>query len=125
MTSVGAGTPPTVGVLWRRVLAGSAELAQVWFEAAVLETYRTAPGHKIIRTNSVGRVRGPQWTLDFGIAGDDEGLIHVGAGDLDRIPEAERAHWAAHARSLPLSANFVAMQLTRGACIDDGDVRPW
>jgi hypothetical protein len=24
-----------------------------------------------------------------------------------------------------LSANYVLMQMTRGACIDDGDVRAW
>lgn len=119
------GTPPTIGLLWRRVLGGRPELVQVWFEARVLDKYRGAAGYKVIRTNTVGRVRGAQWLLDFGIAGESDSLIHVSSADLIRIPESERAHWAGHARALPLSSNYVAMQLTRGSCIDDGDTRTW
>jgi hypothetical protein len=113
-------------VLLGRVLAGAPAMAQVWFRAEVLDRYRELAGYRLIRTDTVGRVRGAQWLLDFGIAGEADGLIHVSAGDLaERLPESERAHWAAHAAGLPLSANFVLMQLTRGACIDDGDVRAW
>lgn len=113
-------------LLLRRVLSGSPELAQVWFHARVLDKYRQAGGYRVIRTNTVGRLRGPQWTLDFGIAGDDDSLIHLSAGDAaSRIPEPEREHWAAHAAALPASMTYVVMQLTRGACIDDGDVRSW
>jgi len=43
----------------------------------------------------------------------------------ERIPEGERAHWISHAVTLPASVNFLAMQSTRGACIDDGDLRSW
>jgi hypothetical protein len=113
-------------VLLGRVLAGAPAMVQVWFRAEVLDRYRGQAGYRLIRTDTVGRVRGAQWLLDFGIAGEADGLIHVSAGDLaERLPESERAHWAAHATGLPLSANYVLMQLTRGACIDDGDVRVW
>lgn len=113
-------------LVYRRVLAGTPSLAQVWFSASVLDKYRQSSGYKLVRTNTVGRLRGPQWTLDFGIAGESDSLIHLSAQDAsERIPEGERDHWAAHVQLLPTSANFVMMQLTRGACIDDGDVRSW
>ena len=113
-------------MLYRRVLQGATGLAQLWFDAAVLDKYRQSAAYKIVRTNTVGRLRGPQWTLDFGIAGEHDSLIHLSAADAaGRIPEGEREHWAAHAASLPASANSLLMQLTRGACVDDGDVRAW
>lgn len=130
MTTGTAGQTTTLGqqsrLLLQRLLSGSPHLAQVWFHAAVLDRYRQAAEHKVIRTASVGRVRGPQWTLDFGIAGDADTLIHVSAGEIAaRLPETEREHWAEHGVALPASQNYVLMQVTRGACIDDGDVRPW
>jgi len=113
-------------ILYRRILGGATGLAQLWFDAAVLDKYRASAGYTIIRTNTVGRLRGPQWTLDFGIAGPDDASIHLSVADAtSRIPEAEREHWAAHAALLPVSANSLLMQLTRGACVDDGDVRVW
>src|SRR5262245_20875392 len=113
-------------LLLRRILAGTPQLAQVWFRADVLDRYREDRTYRVIRTDTVGRVRGPQWLLDFGIAGDGDGLIHVSAGDLSvNLPPSEQAHWGAHAAGPPLSRNYVLMQLTRGACIDDGDVRRW
>jgi hypothetical protein len=115
-----------MGLLFRRLLGGTPALAQLWFRAAVLQKYREGSGFKLIRTNSVGRLRGPQWSIDFGIAGDGDSLIHVSAGEAaERIPESERDHWAAHAAALPVSANYLVMQATRGACVDDGDVRAW
>jgi len=113
-------------LLLRRILAGTPQLAQIWFRADVLDRYREDRTYRVIRTDSVGRVRGGQWLLDFGIAGDGDGLIHVSAGELaGRLPPAEQAHWAAHVAVPPVSGNYVLMQLTRGACIDDGDVRRW
>jgi len=118
--------PGLHGLIVRRVLNGSSGLAQLWFHATVLEKYRAQSGYTVVRSNTVGRLRGPQWTLDFGIAGEGDAFIHLSAADAAaRIPEAERDHWAAHAAELPVSASFLQMQLTRGACIDDGDVRPW
>ena len=113
-------------VLLRRILAGAPQLAQIWFRADVLDRYREDRAYRVIRTDSVGRVRCPQWLLDFGIAGDGDGLIHVSAGELaGRLPPAEQAHWSAHAAGPAVSGNYVLMQLTRGACIDDGEVRRW
>ncbi len=127
----GSGSPPEVqagphALVARRVLNGAEGMAQLWFHAAVLEKYRAQSGYKVVRTSTVGRLRGPHWTLDFGIAGEGDAFIHLSAADaVARIPEAERDHWAVHAAGLPVSINFLQMQLTRGACIDDGDVRPW
>ncbi len=113
-------------LLLQRLLGGAPHLSQVWFHSAVLEKYRQAVGYNVIRTDTVGRLRGPQWTLDFGIADAGEVLIHVSAGEIaGRLPESEREHWAAHGASLPVSDNYVLMQITRGACVEDGDVRPW
>ena len=110
-------------LLTTRLLGGASQLAQVWFDAAVLERYRAAGG-RVMRTNSMGRVKLPAWSLDFGIA--ENALIHVSLGDAQaRIPEGERAHWAAHAVTPALSANYVSVQVTHGTCIDDGELRDW
>lgn len=133
---VEAAPDPQVGRartrLIMRALAGTPGLAQVWFDATVLDRYRGAPGYSIMRTDTVGRVRCGSWRLDFGIAhpgqfGSGAPLtIHASIGDLaDRLPEAERAHWAAHAVMPGASTNFLLMQATHGACIDDGDTRSW
>lgn len=117
---------PQAQLAARRLMAGTPGLAQVWFRSQVLDRYRANTGYKILRTNSAGRVRGNQWSLDFGIAGESDLLIHLSASDLaERLPEGEREHWAAHLAGLPVSANFLTMQLTRGACIDDGELRAW
>lgn len=113
-----------------RALGGFPGLAQVWFDAAVLDRYRGLPGYAIQRTDTVGRVRCGTWRLDFGIAGagadGSAAVIHASIGDLaERVPEPERAHWAAHALLPAASTNFLMMQATRGACIDDGDTRDW
>lgn len=120
-----------------RALGGFPGVAQVWFRAEVLERYRGAPGFAIQRTDTVGRVRAPNWRLDFGIAvqrsvvgttasGSSLAVIHASIGDLaDRLPESERAHWASHAWVPEASTNFLLMQATKGACIDDGDTRDW
>ena len=109
-----------------RLLSGGSNYAQLWFEAAVLERYRAA-GAKLLRTNTIGRLKQAEWTLDFGIAQDDtREIIHVSLVDAQsRIPEGERAHWISHAIALPLSASYVTTQLARGACIDDGELRAY
>jgi hypothetical protein len=79
-----------------------------------------------MRTNTVGRVRSAEgWSLDFGIA-EGEALIHASLGDLSqRLPAAERQHWAEHLLTPPVSRNFLTMRLAPGSCIDDGDLRDW
>ena len=125
MGTGGFGVTRERTLLCRRLLGGTPALAQVWFLARVLDKYRGVAGYKLVRTDTVGRLRGPQWTLDFGIAGEGDSLIHCSAADVERIPQTEHEHWAACATGLPLSANYTLMQLTRGACIDDGEVRAW
>jgi hypothetical protein len=122
LASTGVGT-----LLHGRLLGGASQLAQVWFEAAVLDRYRAA-GARVLRTNSMGRLKLPSWSVDFGIAERDgqPPLVHLSLGEAQtRIPEGERGHWAAHAHTPALSANYVAVQLTHGTCVDDGDLRDW
>jgi hypothetical protein len=109
-----------------RALGGDLGALQVWFDPAVLDRYRGLPGWRIMRTNSVGRVRSPDgWTLDFGIA-EDESVLHASASDLaQRLPAVERQQWAQHLVTPSVSRNFLTMRLVPGSCIDDGDLRNW
>ena len=110
----------------RRALAGGDPSSlQLHFEAAVFERYRGAAGFSLIRTDTVGRLRKEGgWSLDFGIAPGDE-AVHVTMGDLQRLPEDDRQHWAQFALSLPASKMFLQMRLAPGSCFDDGEVRAW
>jgi hypothetical protein len=117
---------PQLALLYGRVLAGDTGLAQVWFHQSVLDTYRSQPGYRVIRSNSAGRVRTQGgWSLDFGIA-DDDRVIHTSAADLaQRLPPAERRHWLGYVVAPPASGTFLVMRLGAGNCMDDGDVRDW
>lgn len=98
------------------------DLAQVSFKAPVLEKYLATS--KVMRTNTVGRIKASSWSLDFGIS-PDEKTVHVALGDLSRkLPEGERDHWLAHASGSRFSENYLKMQASH-ACIDDGGLRPW
>jgi hypothetical protein len=110
--------------LYLRVLGGDFGIAQVWFDQHVLDRYRSQPGWRVMRTNSVGRVRSPEgWQVDFGIA-DNDRLVHVSLLDISqRLPASERQHWAQHMMTPPVSRTFLTMQLVPGSCIDDGDLR--
>ena len=120
-----ATSDPQRTLLYRRAF-GSFGLLPVWFDSAVLDRYREQSGARVIRSNSVGRVQvAGGWSLDFGIAADDT-IIHTTVAELtERLPASEQPHWLAHLASLPLSANFLMMRLSAGACIDDGDIRDW
>ena len=112
-------------LIYRRVLKNQdTSLAQVSFDAAVLDKYRGAAGFSLMRTNTVGRVkREGGWTLDVGIA---EGTVHASLRDvMNNLPEAEREHWAGHAVALPMSDAFLQMQLQPSSCFDDGELRAW
>ncbi|MBI4497388.1 MAG: hypothetical protein HY689_05765 [Chloroflexi bacterium] len=118
---------PHIEQVYRRALQrGEHGLAQVWFDAAVLDKYRGAPAFAVIRTDTIGRLsRQRVWSLDFGIAAGDA-LIHASLQDLlQRLPEDEREHWARHVVTPPVSGNFLRTQLAPGSCIDDGELRPW
>lgn len=113
-------------VAYGKVLGGDFGAGLLWFSQPVLDRYREQSGTRVMRTNTVGRVRtATGWTLDFGIADDDQ-LIHLPTVDLaQRVPASEHQHWLAHLVTLPLSRNFLLMRLGGGACIDDGEVRDW
>jgi hypothetical protein len=95
------------------------------FAAAVLDRYRAIEGVQLVRTRTVGRVAIPgRWSLDVGIAQD--GSLHVPFADIvERVPEDEWPHWVEHLIDEPLSAAFLQMRMTAGACIDDGDTEAW
>lgn len=113
----------TAGNFAKKVLSDPL-LAQLSFSAEVLSPYLEQRGSAVTRTNSVGRVKTATWSLDFGIA-PDEKTIHVSIQTLQqRLPEAERAHWFAHARGENFSENFLKMQMSH-SCIDDGGYRNW
>jgi len=120
-------TDPAALLLFRRAVdAGQQELLPVWFRAAVLDRYRGRDGVRVLRTNTIGRLQTPTWSLDFGIVAADL-LLQLALGDLlHRLPVSERPHWLAHLVTPPASRNFVTLQLTRGVgCIDDGALREW
>ena len=51
--------------LYLRVLGGDLGAAQLWFDPRVVERYRARPGWRVMRTDTVGRVRSPEgWSLD-------------------------------------------------------------
>jgi hypothetical protein len=102
------------------------EKVQLFFSANVLDKYRGSSDYKIIRTDTSGRLSRPGgWSVDFGISGEGDSIIHIPVESLvHRIPDAEKEHWLAHMVSLPLSANFVK-GLIRPGCLDDGNIRSW
>ncbi|MBV9324296.1 MAG: hypothetical protein JO352_10965 [Chloroflexi bacterium] len=112
--------------LYLRVLGGDLGAAHLWFDAHVLDRYREKSGWRVMRTNTVGRLRSPEgWQLDFGIV-DVDGALHTTARELsERLPASERQHWAEHVILPAASRNFLAMRMAPGSCIDDGDLRDW
>jgi len=113
-------------LLYRRVFASQdAALMQVSFDPSVTDKYRDKPGYSLVRTNSAGRIkREGAWSLDVGIA--EGGTVHASLRDvMNKLPEAEREHWAGHVVALPMSAAFIQMQLQPGSCFDDGELRAW
>ena len=112
-----------IAATFTKKVFADAGLAQVVFRAQVLDAY-LEKGVKVSRTRSVGRVKAASWSLDFGIAPDEQ-TIHVAAQTLaQKLPESERAHWLQFADASHFSENFLKMQASH-ACIDDGDLRAW
>ena len=113
----------TVSDFYKKALANP-DLAQVVFGVAVLERYIESGEARVTRTNTVGRVKGASWTLDFGIAPDEKSL-HVPLSALKtRLPEKELAHWLSFADGSAFSQNYLKMQMSH-SCIDDGGYREW
>jgi hypothetical protein len=110
---------------YRRALSSQdPALVQISFDPRVLDKYRSSAAFTLIRSETAGRIsKEGGWTIDVGIA--DE-TIHASLKDvLDNLPDEEREHWAMHVVALPLSEKFLQMRLSPGACIDDGEARPW
>ena len=126
MTMSGTARPvdAQLAALYLRVLGGDLGAAQLWFDQHVLDRYRALPGWRVMRTNTVGRVRSPEgWQLDFGIA-DDDHFVHISVADLaQRLPAGERQHWAQHLATPPVSRNYLTIRMAPGSCFDDGDLR--
>ena len=113
----------TISQFSQKIL-GKPELAQLSFAVSVLDLYLAQSETKITRTRSVGRIKCATWTLDFGIAPDEQ-TIHVTQAQLaQKLPEKERQHWFEHADATRFSENYLKMQGSH-ACIDDGNLRPW
>mgnify|MGYP001566103316 FL=1 len=114
-------------IIRRALTSADPALLQVPFEAAVLDRYRESSACRVMRTDTVGRVKKQGgWTLDFGIA-PGGATVHASWQALTlALPADERAHWAAHAAaSLEPSEMFLRMQLSPGSCFDDGELRDW
>jgi hypothetical protein len=112
-------------VLRRALAARDLAKIQVHFEIGVLERYRETAGFSLIRSNTVGRLKKEgDWSLDFGIAPDEE-AVHASVGDLLALPDEEREHWSQFAVTMPASAMFLQMLLAPSACYDDGEIRQW
>lgn len=126
MSGISQAADAQTVALTLRALGGDLGALHVWFDQHVLDRYRTQAGWKVMRTNTVGRLRSPDgWSLDFGIS-PDEHLVHTTASELSqRLPAPERQHWAQHVITPAASRNFLTMRLAPGSCIDDGDLRPW
>lgn len=100
------------------------ELAQISFDVAVLDAYLEKSDVRVTRTRTVGRVKAPTWSVDFGIA-PDEKTIHVTLNQLiQKLPERERDTWLSHIADDGYSENYLKMQGSH-ACIDDGNLRGW
>ena len=126
MSGISHATDVQSAALILRALGGDPGALHVWFDQHVLDRYREQSGWKVMRTNTVGRLRSPDgWSLDFGISPDEQ-TVHTSASELSqRLPAPERQHWAQHAITPAASRNFLTMRLAPGSCIDDGDLRQW
>jgi hypothetical protein len=124
MSGTGDRVDPQRLALYLRVLGGDLGTAQVWFDQRVLDRYRALPGWRVMRTNTVGRIRSADgWSLDFGIAEGDQ-IVHTSLSDLtQRLPANEHRHWAQHLVTPAVSRTFLTMRMAPGSCIDDGDLR--
>lgn len=114
-------------ILFNRVLSGQNPLlAQIFLDAAVLEKYKNRPEVSLVRTNTIGRIKGEErWALDFGIC-PGEKTIHVSLEDfINILPAGEKQHWIRYMVTPPMSQNYVKTRLQPGSCIDDGDLCEW
>jgi hypothetical protein len=113
----------TVSHFYQKVLSQPG-LAQVVIKIDVLQKYLDQNDVSVKRTDTVGRVKTATWSVDFGIAPDEQS-IHVTLNDFaHKIPDKEKAHWLDHVAARDFSENFLKMQGGH-SCIDDGGLRQW
>ena len=117
--------------VWRRTVARAVANSDgaalpLRLSARVLDRYLERAENRILRTDTIGRLLQPgKPVIDFGIVADDR-EIHIRFADLVQlVPESERDHWLDHLIAPELSQTLLKMQLTPGACHDDGAVREW
>lgn len=117
--------------VWRRTAAravsqGDGGALPLRLSVRVLDRYLERSENRVLRTDTIGRLLQPgKPVIDFGIVGDDR-EIHIRFADLVQlVPESERDHWLDHLIAPELSPTLLKMQLTPGACHDDGEVREW
>ena len=113
----------TASNFYKKVLK-QPELVQIIFRVDVLTPYIGQREVSVTRTDTVGRVKAGTWSVDFGIAPDEESIHVTFAALSQRLPESEREHWLAHVHDAAFSENFLKMQGSH-ACIDDGMLRKW
>lgn len=112
-----------VSQFYQKVLSQQG-LAQVTLNVEVLQKYLEQNDIRVQRTETVGRVKAATWSMDFGIAPDEQ-TIHVNLTDLaQRLPDKEKPHWLENVTARGFSENFLKMQGGH-ACIDDGGLRQW
>lgn len=112
-------------LIGRALETGKFDAVQLWFEASVLDRYRSNPDCRILRSNSAGRLRGSSgWLVNFGIAPHDS-LVHLAINTLAALPDLERAHWLTYLVHPPAGQTFLRMSVNPNACIDDGPTRDW
>jgi hypothetical protein len=113
----------TVSHFYQKVLLQHG-LAQISIKIDVLQKYIEQNDVTVMRTDTVGRVKTATWSVDFGIAPDEQS-VHVTLNDFaQRIPEKERQHWLEHIEGEFFSENFLKMQGGH-SCVDDGGLRQW
>ena len=122
---------PGSDAVWRRTVAravgsGDGGALPLRFSVGVLERYLERPGNRILRSDTIGRLLRPgKPALDFGIVADER-EIHIRFADLVQlVPDDEREHWLDYLVAPQLSRTLLKMQLTPGACHDDGPLRDW
>ncbi|MEO6908948.1 MAG: hypothetical protein ABI210_13765 [Abditibacteriaceae bacterium] len=113
----------TVSHFYQKVLSQPG-LAQVVINISVLGKYLEQNDISVKRTDTVGRVKAATWSVDFGIAADEQ-TVHVTLNDfINKIPEKEKAYWLENIIARNFSENFLKMQGGH-SCIDDGGLREW
>lgn len=111
----------------RAFAAADPALLQVSFETTVLDRYRGDTRYRVMRTDTVCRIKMEGgWSIDAGIAPGEQQVHASWRALTSALPEGEREHWAMHS-TVPsgYSDMFLRMQMSPGSCFDDGELRDW